>query len=130
MSNRKVIVTDKAPKAKAPLSQAVVANGMVYVSGTTPFDLERKMASEFPEQMHQVMKNMKAALDAAGSSLKEVVKVNVFLTDIKNFAVMNEIYATYWEGGNYPARTTIEAPMAVPNMMLEIECTAVVSKDA
>lgn len=128
MTDRTIITSDKAPTAKAPLSQAIVSNGMVYVSGTTPFDLERKMAPDFAGQMHQVMKNVKAVLEEAGSSLNDVVKVNVFLTDISNFAEMNEIYASYFEKGNYPARTTIEAPMAVPNMMLEIECNAVVTR--
>lgn len=127
MSTRKIINTNLAPTAKAPLSQAVTANGMVYVSGTTPFDLERKMASDFPGQMHQVMQNMKAILEESGSSLDQIVKVNVFLTDIRDFAAMNEIYASYFEEGNYPARTTVEAPMAVPNMLLEIECIATVS---
>lgn len=128
MTDRTIITSDKAPKAKAPLSQAIVSNGMVYVSGTTPFDLERKMASDFAGQMHQVMKNLQAVLEDAGSSLKDVVKVNVFLTDISNFAEMNTIYASYFDEGNYPARTTIEAPMAVPGMLLEIECNAVVTR--
>jgi len=128
MSDRRIIKSDKAPTAKAPLSQAVVANGMVYVSGTTPFDLERKMAPEFKEQMHQVMQNMKVVLEESGSSLNDIVKVNVFLTNIQDFAEMNVIYASYFEEGNYPARTTIEAPMAVPNMLLEIECIAVVTR--
>ena len=128
MSNRKIIMTGKAAKAKAPLSQAVVSNGMVYVSGTTPFDVERRMATTFPEQMHQVMANIQAVLEEAGSSLDSVVKANVFLTDIGNFGVMNEIYASYFREGNYPARTTIEAPMAVEGMMLEIECVATVER--
>jgi len=128
MTTRKIISTPNAPQAKAPLNQAVVANGMVYVSGITPFDLERQLAPDFAGQMHQVMKNLKAILEAAGSGLEHVVKSNVYLTDIGNFAEMNEIYASYFDADNYPARTSIEAPMAIPNMLLEIECVAVVAE--
>ncbi len=125
MIDRKVLMSSKVATPRAPLSHAVIANGMVYVSGTTPFNADRKLAGDFAGQMHQVMKNLQAILSDANSSLDHAVKVNVFLTDISNFAAMNEIYASYFTPGNHPARTTIEAPMAVEGMMLEIECIAV-----
>ncbi len=124
MNDRRIVYTPQAAVARAPLSQAVVANGMVYVSGTTPFNTERQMAPDFEGQMHQVMKNIQAVLAEAGTSLDHAVKMNVFLTDIRNFQTMNRIYASYFKEGNYPARTTIEAPMAVEGMLLEIECIA------
>jgi 2-iminobutanoate/2-iminopropanoate deaminase len=125
MSSRKVVNPDAVTKPRVPLSPAVRVGNLVFVSGTTPFiPPGREMAPDFAGQMHQVMNNMKAVLDAAGSSLDRVVKCNVILTDISKFQEMNEIYRTYFKEGNYPARTTIEAPLAAPGMLLEIECVA------
>jgi 2-iminobutanoate/2-iminopropanoate deaminase len=74
--------------------------------------------------MHQVMHGLTALLEAAGSSLDKVVKVNVFLARIRDFPEMNEIYRTYFKEGSYPARTTIEATMTNKDFLLEIECVA------
>jgi 2-iminobutanoate/2-iminopropanoate deaminase len=125
MTTRTIIHTDKASTPTVPLSQAVRVGNLLFVSGTTPFKPgTREMAPDFEGQMRQVMANIGAILEAAGTSFDRVVKVNVFLTDIGNFQKMNEIYRTYFKEGNYPARTTVEVKMAVPNMMLEIECVA------
>ena len=125
MSTRKIVTTDKVTPPRVPLSHAVKVGNLVYVSGTTPFKPgTTEMAPDFKGQMTQVMENIRAILEAAGSSLDRVVKVNVILVDIGNFKEMNAIYRTYFQEGNYPARTTIEAKLASRGMMLEIECVA------
>ena len=125
MSTRKIINPMSLTKPRAPLSHGVKVGNLVFVSGTTPFiPGSRDMAPDFAGQMHQVMKNVTVILQEAGTSLDKVVKANVILTSIKNFEEMNGIYRSYFKEGNYPARTTIEAPLAVPGMMLEIECVA------
>lgn len=125
MSTRKIINPTSLTKPRAPLSHAVKVGNLVFVSGTTPFiPGGREMAPDFAGQMHQVMKNISVILQEAGTSLEKVVKSNVILIDIARFQEMNDIYRSYFSEGNYPARTTIQAPLAVPGMMLEIECVA------
>jgi 2-iminobutanoate/2-iminopropanoate deaminase len=122
---RQIVTTDKVATPRVPLSNAVRVGNLVFVSGTTPFDVHRNIAKgDFKAQMHQVMKNIQAILEAAGSSLDKVVKVNVILVRISDFADMNEIYTQYFKEGNYPARTTVEARLAGPDFLLEIECVA------
>ena len=122
---RQVIMCDKVTKPRVPLSHAVKAGGLVFVSGTTPFYGNRELArGDFAAQMHQVMANIKAILEAAGTTMEKMVKVNVILTRISDFEQMNAIYRTYFTEGNYPARTTIEAPLAADGILLEIECVA------
>jgi 2-iminobutanoate/2-iminopropanoate deaminase len=122
---KQIVTTDKVAKSRVPLSSAVKLGNTVYVSGTTPFDANRNLArGDFKAQMRQVMENIKAILEAAGSSLDKVVKVNVILVRIADFAAMNEIYREYFTEGHYPARTTIEAKLAGQDFLLEIECVA------
>jgi 2-iminobutanoate/2-iminopropanoate deaminase len=124
-STRKLIARPGAPARTVPISDAVKVGNLVFVSGTTPFDSNGNIArGDFAAQMHQVMTNIKAILAAAGSSLERVVKVVVILTRISDFQRMNEIYRQYFEDGNYPARTTIGAPLAHPDFLVEIECVA------
>jgi len=123
--SKEIISSDKVAKPKVPLSSAVKVGNLVFVSGTTPFDKNHQVAKgDFRAQMRQVMENLKAVLEAAGSSLDKVVKVNVILTRVSDFEAMNEIYKTYFREGNYPARTTIEAKLAGKDFLLEIECVA------
>jgi len=125
MSTRKLINPAAISKAPAPLSHAVRVGDLMFVSGTTPFKPQsRELAPDFAGQMHQVMEKIQLILADAGSSLERVVKVNVILTRISDFQEMNAIYRTYFREGNYPARTTIQAALAVPEMLLEIECVA------
>lgn len=125
MSTRKIINPSALTKPRAPLSHGVKVGNLLFVSGTTPFiPGSRDMAPDFAGQMRQVMENITVILREAGTSLDKVVKANVILTRIADFQEMNEIYRSYFEDGNYPARTTIEAPLAVPGMLLEIECVA------
>ena len=125
MGTRRVLNTQRLTKPRAPLSHAVSVGNLLFVSGTTPFKPgSRDMAPDFEGQMHQVMQNIKVILEEAGTSFDKVVKANVILTDIGHFQKMNDIYRSYFQEANYPARTTIQAPLAVPGMMLEIECVA------
>ena len=122
---KEIIRSDKVTPPLAPLSPAVRSNGFVFVSGQPAFFDDRQIAeNDFDAQMHQVMANVKALLEAAGSSLDKIVKANVILKNASDFARMNEIYRSYFPDGNYPARTTIEASMGNPLFLLEIECTA------
>jgi 2-iminobutanoate/2-iminopropanoate deaminase len=123
--SRRIIMSDKVTRPKAPLSHAVKIGNLVFVSGTTPLYGERQLAKgDFAAQMHQVMKNIQTILEEAGTTLDKVAKVNVILTRIEDFEQMNTIYRIYFKDGNYPARTTIEAPLAIDGMLLEIECIA------
>jgi 2-iminobutanoate/2-iminopropanoate deaminase len=117
-------MSDKVFKPTVPLSHAVKIGNVVWCSGITPFGLKREMAPDFAGQMHAVMKSLIIVLEEAGSSLDRVAKVNVILTRISDFAEMNTIYRQYFKEGNYPARTSIEAPLAAEGMLLEIECVA------
>jgi 2-iminobutanoate/2-iminopropanoate deaminase len=123
--SRKIIMSSQVTKPKAPLSHAVRTGNLIFVSGTTPLFGDRNIAKgDFAAQMHQVMKNITAILADAGTTLDKVVKANVILTRIQDFDEMNAIYRSYFQEGNYPARTTIQAPLAIQDMLLEIECIA------
>jgi 2-iminobutanoate/2-iminopropanoate deaminase len=119
------IVSDALMTPKAPLCHAVRVGSLVYCSGMHPYRKDRSVdVDNFPAQLHQVFANLKAVLAEAGSSLDHVVKMNVILVRMTDFAEMNEIYRSYFPSGQYPARTTIQSPLARPEMLLEIECVA------
>ena len=128
MSNRTPAHSDAAPKAIGPYSQAIVANGFVFCSGQTPIDPATGNLVEggIEAQTHQVFKNLIAVLTSAGSSLDQVVKSNVFLKDMNNFAAMNAIYASYFKGAP-PARSTIEVARLPKDCIVEIEMIALVA---
>jgi 2-iminobutanoate/2-iminopropanoate deaminase len=113
-----------APPA-APYSPAIIENGFIFVSGQGPLDPKTGVytPSDIVTETKQVLENIKAILEAAGSSMNKVTKVNVYLRSIGDFAAMNEVYATYFEPP-YPARTTIQAGALPRNIGVEIECTA------
>jgi 2-iminobutanoate/2-iminopropanoate deaminase len=121
---REIISTPRAGRTRSPLSQAVKVGSLVFVSGTTAYAPDGNLPKDFAGQMRQVMENIKAVLEAAGTSLGRAVKMNVILADAADFAAMNEIYRTYFADGDYPARTTIEAKLARPELLVEIECVA------
>ena len=126
---RERIQTDKAPAAIGPYSQAIRAGGFVFVSGQIPID---PATGEFvkggiAEQTEQVLKNLAALLEAAGSGLDKVVKTTVFLADMKEFAQMNEVYATFFSGAP-PARATVAAAGLPRDARVEIEAVALVSE--
>ncbi len=126
MSSIVIHHTDKAPAAVGPYSQAVAAGGMVFLSGQIPLIPGTKdlASGGIAEQTEQVLRNMTNVLQAAGLGLERVVKTTVFLTDMKNFPVMNEIYARHF-GAHKPARSTIQVAGLPLGADIEIECVAV-----
>ena len=105
---KKIVSTNNAPAAIGPYSQANLVNGVLYISGQIPIDPSTgNLLDGIEIETHQVMKNLKAILEEAGMSFSNVVKATIFLKSMDDFAVMNEIYASYFEGGNYPARETV-----------------------
>ena len=116
---KKILHTDKAPKAVGPYSQAIEANGFVFLSGQIPIHPEtgRIDSSSIEEQTEQVLINIGQVLEAAGCDYPDVVKSTVFLTDLINFKSMNEVYMKYF-GKDSPARSTIQVaglPMGALN---------------
>jgi len=125
----RIVSTDRAPKAIGPYSQAVVANGFVFVSGQIPLDpaTGQIVAGGIAEQTAQVFENIKNVLEAAGSSLDQAVKTTVYLKDMGDFALMNEVYARYFPA-NPPARATVEAARLPRDVRIEIDCIAMAAE--
>lgn len=125
---KKAISTDAAPQAIGPYSQAVVANGIAYVSGQIPLDptTNQLIQGGIAEQTARVLENLKAVLEAAGASLATVVKTTVYLKDMGEFQAMNEVYGRYFTG-NAPARATIQAAKLPRDVSVEIDAIAVLA---
>ena len=126
--SKKPVQSDAAPKALGPYSQAIVAGGMVYCAGQIPLDPQSGQVVEggIGAQTHQVLKNLRAVLGAAGSSLDRAVKTTVFLKSMDSFAAMNDVYAGYF-GSTPPARTTVEVARLPRDVLVEIEVVALAS---
>ncbi|HEX5414008.1 MAG TPA: RidA family protein [Terriglobia bacterium] len=124
---RKVVKSKKAPRPRGPYSPAIVSGGFVFVAGQAAINPEtdEMELGDVQAETRRTLENIKAILDAAGSSLKDVVRVGVFLSDMKNFAAMNEVYKEYFPS-DPPARTTVGVTM--PKIKVEIDCIAQVSK--
>ena len=122
---KQVIVTTNAPKAIGPYSQAIKANGFVFVSGQLPINPATSTieATDITGQTDQALKNLKAILAEAGCSLNDVVKNTVFLTDISNFAGMNEVYKQYFKE-ECPARSAFAVKDLPLGALVEIESIA------
>jgi 2-iminobutanoate/2-iminopropanoate deaminase len=123
---KKEIKTDEAPKAIGPYSQAIVANGFVFVSGQIPIDPATGVLNTgtIEDQSRQVLKNVAAVLAAAGTSLDNVVKAGVFLADMNDFARMNAVYAEFFKAP-FPARAAVQAARLPKDVRIEIEVIAV-----
>ena len=115
-----IISTANAPAAIGPYAQAVETNGLVITSGQLPID---PATGAFPEGI-QAQTNVKAILTEAGVSMDNVLKTTVFLSDMNNFAAMNEVYATFFTEGNYPARSAVEVARLPKDALVEIEVIA------
>jgi 2-iminobutanoate/2-iminopropanoate deaminase len=121
---RTIIVTDQAPSAIGPYSQATVAGGLVFCSGQIPLDLKGQVVEgDITVQTEQVLRNLKALLEASGSSLAQVMKTTVFLADMNDFAAMNAVYGQYFTQSP-PARSTIEVARLPRDVRVEIEAIA------
>jgi len=129
--SREIISTLAAPAAIGPYSQAVRVGNLLYTSGQIALDptSQQVVAGAIVEQTTQVLENLKAILEAAGSSLTHVVKATVFLKNFDDFAAMNAIYAKYLfqEGSQPPARTTVEVSRLPKDVLIEIDLVAVIA---
>lgn len=118
------IFNPEGASSDVPLSVAVRAGDMVFISGQVPTDSGGKIiSSDIGEQTHQAFKNCQAALELAGASFGDVVKVGVYLTDTNNFAAMNAVYREYFPSSP-PARTTVGTPLARMGLLIEIDMVA------
>jgi 2-iminobutanoate/2-iminopropanoate deaminase len=123
---KKAIATTAAPGAIGPYSQGVRASGeLIFVSGQLPIDpASGRMPEAASDQAHQSLANIKAILEAAGSSLSEVVRVGIFMTDLKEFEAVNQVYASFFTTP-YPARSTVQVSALPKGAKVEIDAIAV-----
>ncbi|QYJ85874.1 RidA family protein [Shewanella mesophila] len=122
MAEKIIIATDKAPQAIGTYSQAVKVGGTVYLSGQIPLNpaTMQMVSDEFEAQVVQVFDNLTAVCEAAGGSLKDIVKLNIFMTDLSNFATVNEIMGRYFEQP-YPARAAIGVKQLPKDSLVEMD---------
>ncbi|HEX7174040.1 MAG TPA: RidA family protein [Pyrinomonadaceae bacterium] len=122
---KQIVATDEAPRAIGPYSQAVIAGGMVFASGQIPLDPRTGefVAGGIREQTEQVMRNLSAVLEAAGSGLERVLKATVYLADMADFAEMNEVYGGFFRE-EPPARSTVQAARLPRDARVEIDVIA------
>ena len=119
---KKTVMAEKGPAGAGPFSHAVVANGFVFISGQGPVDPETgTMPDAFVDQVRQTLKNVQAILEAAGSSLDGVVKVNAYVTDLTRFGEFNEVYKEFFRT-DPPVRTTVATSLL--SILVEVDCVA------
>ena len=125
---REIIETEGAPRLPLPFSQAVRLGNLVFVSGQGPIDPEtHEVKGGIKEQTERMLLNIKAILEAAGTSLKSVVSTTVYLTDLKNFKPMNEVYVKFFPK-DPPPRATVQAGL-LRDMLVEMQCIAWVPEE-
>lgn len=125
--NKKVISTQNAPAAIGPYSQAIKVGNFLYTSGQVPFDPKTMevVSQDIKEQTKQVMENLKAIFDEAGTSFDKVIKMTVFIKDMNQFGDINEVYGTYF-GETPPARSCVEVARLPRDVGIEIEAIVIV----
>ncbi len=123
--DKKMVQTDQAPAAIGPYSQAIQIDQLIFTSGQLPLDAGGQMAADIAEQTRQSLNNIKNILEAAGSGMDKVIKTTVFLSDMNDFAQMNEVYASFFEAP-YPARSAIQAARLPRDARVEIEAIATI----
>ncbi len=123
--SKEIVSTDNAPAAVGPYSQAVRTGNLVYTAGQIPLDPEtgKMVEGDIQTQVEQALHNLQAVLEAAGSSLDQVIKTTVFLQNMDDFAAMNEVYAGFF-GGQPPARSAVEVARLPLGALVEIEAVA------
>lgn len=122
---REIILTDKAPKPIGPYSQAIKVGNTLYVAGQVGFTLEGKLdTSSVDNECKQALNNVKAIVEAAGMNMQQVVKATLYVTDLKNFSKINEVYGTYFPQ-NPPARETVQVAALPKGARFEISVVAV-----
>ncbi len=119
---KKTVMAEKGPKPAGPYSHAVVANGFVFISGQGPVDPDTgTMPDAFADQVRQTLRNVQTILEAAGTSLDNVVKVNAYVTDLTRFREFNEVYGEFFQQ-DPPARTTVGSSLL--GFLVEVDCIA------
>ena len=123
--SKKIIHTPNAPEPVGPYSQAIQLGNLLFISGQIPLDPQtgKLIKDDFPKQCRQVLNNVQAILEAANTSLEQVVKVTIFLTDLSRFEEFNQIYSEYF-GAYKPARSCVEVSALPKGVSLEIEAIA------
>lgn len=124
---KEIIHTDKAPAAIGPYSQGVKYNGFVYTSGQIPFNTERNelVTTGIQDEVHQVMQNVKVILEAAGTNIDNIIKATIFVKDLNDFTAVNEVYASYFNDTNFPARECVEVARLPRDVNVEISVIAI-----
>lgn len=127
MSTPKIIVTEGAPAAIGPYSQAIQYGNLLFTSGQIPLGLDGLVVTGgIEEQTHQVFRNLEAVLKEAGATLQDVIKATVFIKDMNQFAALNAIYTSYF-GDHKPARSTVEVARLPKDVFVEIELIVALS---
>ena len=124
---KEVVITDRGPKPIGPYSQAIKANGFLFLSGQVALDPKtgELQAGDIRRQTERTLENIKGILEAAGSNLHHVVKTTVYLKDINDFPAMNEVYGRYFTSAP-PARSTLQVARLPKDALVEIEVSAIV----
>jgi 2-iminobutanoate/2-iminopropanoate deaminase len=117
------ITTDQVAQPTNPFSLGIKANGFLYTAGQIGKNLDGQIPQDFRAQVRQAMENLKAIIEAAGSTMEDVVKVNIYVTDISKMAELNEVYRSYFSG-TLPARATVEVSRLGATAEVEIEAVA------
>ncbi len=120
---KRVVNTDQAPAAIGPYSQAIQIGKLIFTSGQLPLNVAGQMADDIQEQTRQSLTNIKSILETAGSGMEKVIKTTVFLSDMNNFAQMNEVYASFF-AAPYPARSAFQVARLPKDALVEIEAIA------
>lgn len=122
---KKIIASDSLPAAIGPYSHGYMVNGMLFTSGQLPVNpVSGQMSNNIAEQTEQSLLNVKAVLAVEGVEMKDIVSTTVYLSDINNFAKMNEVYAKFFDG-SYPVRTCVEVARLPKDALVEISVIAV-----
>jgi len=123
---RKIVATKAAPAAIGPYSQGNIFGNLIFTSGQVPLDPETGaiVGTTIEEQTEQALKNVKAILEEAGSSMQNVLKTTVFIKNMNDFAAMNAVYANYFTEGSFPSRSAVEVARLPKDVLVEIETIA------
>lgn len=122
---RQTILSNRAGRTTTPLSHAVKIDGLIYTSGQLGRDPETgKIPEDFKEEVRLALTNIKNIIEDSGSNMDNVIKVNIYVTDINNVKELNEVYKTFFKEGNYPARCCVEVSKLALNARVEIEAIA------
>jgi 2-iminobutanoate/2-iminopropanoate deaminase len=125
---KKIIFSPNAPAPIGPYNQATLANGTLYVSGQIPINPANGelVSGDIKKETAQVMENLKAILNAAGIGFEEVLKCSIFMTDMNNYAAINEVYASYFNDDSAPAREAVQVSALPKAVNVEISCIAMI----